>query len=250
MEGGRERKRVKKVKEEGRRYKIQEYGSENLPAGDISGDEVIVVEGRADVVNLLKKRVSNVIGMNGAKLPKEIALLGKEKELILFTDGDRGGKLIAKNVIHNANIAYVATAPDGKEVEELTGKEILQSLRKKIAVKEFTKKFGGLVGDNIETEEPEEFEGDAKKEIKKMYKEIEGTNESVLLNASLNKIKKAGVTGLAGIINRSRQKVYAVIVDGSANATLIKACGEKGVSYLAAKNFAYVQNTKVDLISV
>jgi len=88
----------KTLKEEARAAKIQEYGEEKLPAGDLSGDEVIVVEGRADVVNLLKNRVNNVIGMNGTKLPMEIARLGKEKKLTLFVDGDRGGKLIARNV--------------------------------------------------------------------------------------------------------------------------------------------------------
>ena len=111
--------------------RIGEYGDDKLPCGDLSGEEIVVVEGRADVVNLIKNRVFNVIGMSGAKLSKDIARLGEEKELTLFVDGDRGGKLIAKNVIANANIAYVAVAPDGKEVEELQGKEILISLRKR-----------------------------------------------------------------------------------------------------------------------
>src|SRR3989344_4723397 len=43
----------KTLKEESRAAKIQEYGEEKLPAGDLSGKEIIVVEGRADVVNLL-----------------------------------------------------------------------------------------------------------------------------------------------------------------------------------------------------
>ena len=131
----------KALKEESRASKIQEYGAEKLPSGDLSGNEIIVVEGRADVVNLLKNRVNNVIGMNGTKLPAEIAKLGEEKEITLFLDGDRGGKLIAKNVMSNANISFVAIAPDGKEVEELTGKEILMALRKKIPANEFLRKL-------------------------------------------------------------------------------------------------------------
>src|SRR3989344_7002871 len=107
------------LKEDSRAEKIQEYGTSKLPAGDLSGSEIIVVEGRADVVNLLRNRVNNVIGMDGAKLPPEIAKLSKEKEITLFVDGDRGGKLIAKNVIDNARVSYIAVAPDGKEVEEL-----------------------------------------------------------------------------------------------------------------------------------
>src|SRR3989338_3268117 len=131
----------KTLKEESRAAKITEYGDEKLPAGDLSGREIVVVEGRADVVNLLKNRVNNVIGMNGTKLPAEIAKLGIEKEITLFIDGDRGGKLIAKNVIDNAKIAYVAVAPDGKEVEELQGKEILMALRKRFTVSEFLRKI-------------------------------------------------------------------------------------------------------------
>ena len=111
------------LKEEARTAKIQEYGDEKVPAGDLSGSEIIVVEGRADVVNLLKNRVNNVIGMNGTKLPAVIAKLGEEKELTLFIDGDRGGRLIAKNVIDNARVAFVAVAPDGKEVEKFTCKK-------------------------------------------------------------------------------------------------------------------------------
>ena len=113
--------------------KIQEYGEEKLPAGDISGTEIIVVEGRADVINLLKNGINNVIGMNGTNLPQAIKELSYDKQVILFVDGDRGGRLIAKNVCDNAKIDYIASAPDGKEVEELVDKEILQALRKKVS---------------------------------------------------------------------------------------------------------------------
>ena len=131
--GGNLEEMSKTVKEESRAAKIQEYGEEKLPAGDLSGKEVIVVEGRADVINLLKNRIKNVIAMNGTKLPETIKELSKEKEdVILFVDGDRGGNLIIKNVTENAKVDFIAMAPEGKQVEELTGKEILQSLRKKI----------------------------------------------------------------------------------------------------------------------
>jgi len=117
MEEGSFKEMSDSLKEESRAAKIEEYGESRLPAGDLSGDELIVVEGRADVVNLLRNRVNNVIGMDGTKLPPEIAELGQSKEITLFLDGDRGGKLIAKNVIANAKVEYVAVAPDGKEVE-------------------------------------------------------------------------------------------------------------------------------------
>jgi len=91
---------------------------------------------------MLKHGIKNVIGMQGTRFPKTIATLSKTKEITLFVDGDRGGKLIAKNVSDNANVTYIATAPDGKEVEELAGKELLQALRKKVPTRVFLGKSG------------------------------------------------------------------------------------------------------------
>ena len=130
------------IKDSAKMSELTEFGKEKLPAGDLSGKEVIVVEGRADVVNMLKHNISNVIWMDGARLPKEIAKLGEVKELTLFVDGDRGGLLIANNVNDNAKLVYVAQAPDGKEVEELAGKELHMALRKKVKAEDFFRKFG------------------------------------------------------------------------------------------------------------
>src|SRR3989344_5334982 len=72
------------IKESVKIAKLQEYGDEKLPAGDLSGNELIVVEGRADVIALLKNNVTNVIGMNGTKLPEGVKQLSREKEVTLF----------------------------------------------------------------------------------------------------------------------------------------------------------------------
>jgi len=129
------------LRESSRVAKAVTYGPEGLAAGpDIdSADELIVVEGRADVVNMLRHGIKNVIGMQGTRFPKTIATLSETKEITLFVDGDRGGKLIAQNVADNAKVVYIAAAPDGKEVEELSGKELLQCLRKKVAAEVFLK---------------------------------------------------------------------------------------------------------------
>jgi DNA primase len=130
----------KEIKEAARMGEVELYGNEKLPSGDLSEKEIIVVEGRADVLNLMKNGVKNVIAMNGTKLPDSIRELGKTKDLVLFVDGDRGGKLIVQNVTDNAKISSIAVAPDGKEVEELTGKEILMQIRKKLSVDEYFSK--------------------------------------------------------------------------------------------------------------
>jgi DNA primase len=90
---------TQEIKTSAKLARMQTFGTENLPSGDVSGDELILVEGRADVVNLVKNGVKNVIGMNGVKLPETVKELTFTKpEVILFVDGDRGGNLIIKNV--------------------------------------------------------------------------------------------------------------------------------------------------------
>jgi len=249
----------KTLKEESRAAKITEYGEEKLPAGDLSGNEIIVCEGRADVVNLLKNRVNNVIGMNGTKLPAEIAKLGATKEITLFIDGDRGGKLIAKNVIDNAKIAYVAVAPDGKEVEELVGKEILLALRKRMSVSDFVRyELRGMSGNDTRSysnapakEEVKEYSGDIKEAVRKAFESIKGEKVALLLDSNMDVIRKVSSKEVSRNIANSRQKVYAVVIDGTATGSMFEACDEFGVRHLAATTFSsHDENAKVNLISL
>jgi len=259
----------KTLKEESRAAKIQEYGEEKLPAGDLSKAEIIVVEGRADVVNLLKNRVNNVIGMNGTKLPMEIARLGEEKDITLFVDGDRGGQLIARNVINNARIKDVAVAPDGKEVEELTGKEILMALRKKVPVGVYLRSLSreernfsspSTRVEDVETEEERfeqpkqeskvEYSGDAKAKIRDLYETIKGTKATLMLNSNLEVLKKTISKEVPGSLRRLKARTYAIIIDGTATSAMINLCDSDGIKYLAATNFAHADNTRVTLVSL
>lgn len=112
--------------------KVIEIGEERLPAGpDVEkADTIIIVEGRADVINLMKYGYTNTVALEGAreKVPKTIVELAKNKKVIAFVDGDRGGDLILKNLLDQVHVDYVARAPKGMEVEQLTGKEIARSL--------------------------------------------------------------------------------------------------------------------------
>ena len=124
---------------------IETFGKDKLPAGpDVKdANEIIVVEGRADVINLLRYDIKNAIAMNGTSVPKTIIELSKKKELIVFLDGDRGGDLILKELAMVAkDIRYVARAPDGKEVEEITQKEIHQALRGKLKFQDAIDQIG------------------------------------------------------------------------------------------------------------
>ncbi|MEM3431161.1 MAG: DNA primase DnaG [Candidatus Micrarchaeia archaeon] len=126
------------VRAEVKTAEISSYGPEKLPAGPNieSADSVILVEGRADVINLLKNDINNVIAIGGANVPKSIIDLCKKKEVTLFVDGDRGGEIIMKEVLNSCEVDYIARAPTGTEVEELTRKEILKSLRSRVPVEQ------------------------------------------------------------------------------------------------------------------
>ena len=121
-----------------RMMEIKEYGKDRLAAGPAidESDEVIVVEGRADVLNLLKHGFKNVIAMNGTNVPQTIIDLSRKKEITVFVDGDKGGELIIREISEVADIDFVCKAPDGKEVEEITKKEIHKALRGKVAVEQ------------------------------------------------------------------------------------------------------------------
>jgi len=129
------------VQSEVKASEIVGYGSENLPAGpDVTkSNEVIIVEGRADVLNLLRNDITNVIALGGAtnNIPKSIINLCNEKDVTLFVDGDRGGDMIVRSIIKVAEVDYIAKAPDGKEVEELTRKEIIKALRTKVPLSQY-----------------------------------------------------------------------------------------------------------------
>ena len=117
---------------------IVEFGREKLSAGPgiAESDEVILVEGRADVLTLLKHGFKNAIALNGTSVPQTIIDLSKEKTMTVFVDGDRGGMLIVQELLSSAELDYVCRAPDGKEVEELAKKEIHKALRSRITAEQ------------------------------------------------------------------------------------------------------------------
>ncbi len=128
------------VQSEVRTSEITVYGPENLPAGPEVGKspELVIVEGRADVLNLLRNDVTCVIAVGGAAaVPNSIITLCREKEVTVFLDGDRGGDMILKNISSVTDVDYVARAPDGKEVEDLTRKEIIKAMRTKIPIDQY-----------------------------------------------------------------------------------------------------------------
>jgi len=129
---------TEEVKQAVRVKQITKYGSESLPAGPNidDSDAIIICEGRADVLNLLKYGIKNAIAVEGTSIPKSISKLSKEKTVTAFIDGDRGGELILRELMEVGEIDYLARAPPGKEVEDLTRKEVFKALRNKVTAEQ------------------------------------------------------------------------------------------------------------------
>ncbi|MBN1389219.1 MAG: DNA primase [Candidatus Thermoplasmatota archaeon] len=115
------------------------FGEDKCPAGPNieTSDAVIVVEGRSDVINLLKYGIKNAIAVGGTNIPTTVQKLSNEKVVTAFVDGDRGGELILKELFQVAEIDFVARAPKSLEVEELTQKQIIKSLRNKMPIEQY-----------------------------------------------------------------------------------------------------------------
>lgn len=135
---------AEEVRQSVRIEEMQYFGKNKIPCGPavFDSDAIIVVEGRADVLNLLRYGIKNTICVGGTNVPPEVAEFTKKKETVTaFTDGDRGGELIIKELLQVANIDYIARAPDGKSVEDLVQKEIVRALRQKLPVEQIIDKY-------------------------------------------------------------------------------------------------------------
>ncbi|MBL7206540.1 MAG: DNA primase [Candidatus Aenigmarchaeota archaeon] len=231
------------IKESVRIGEITTY--HGLPCGpDIEeSEEIFVVEGRADIVNLLKFGIRNTIAVEGTSIPQQIIKLTKEKTVTLFVDGDRGGQLIFKEISAKTDIDFVAVAPEGKEVEDLTKKEVFKSLRDKLPSKQFKKELG-RTGRNLQnkgksyrterstTRVPAPRLSSKEKELfKKTLNELVGTRAAIILDPKKELLGKVPVTELANTL-RSIDNPYAVILDGKVDYNLNQVAKRKGIKFL------------------
>ena len=138
---------------------ITTYGKDRCPAGpNVSDSEaIIIVEGRSDVLNLLKAGIKNAIAVEGTNIPKTVQDLSRERVATAFVDGDRGGELILRELFQVADVDFVARAPRAHEVEELTAKQIIKCLMNKMPGDQYME-MNGLVPANEDESEPQPFE--------------------------------------------------------------------------------------------
>ena len=253
---------IEEVREAMRVHEISEYGEDRLPAGPSihTSDAIIVVEGRSDVLNLLKYGIKNTVAVEGVSVPRSIGELSKKRTTTAFVDGDRGGELILKELLQIGDVDYITRAPKGKEVEDLEKDEVLIALRDKVPTAQFLA-TSNILNDNSKKEnnkrnerndrnnrkqkynrreekpvvkEEPEIEDDEVSLMKDMLKEFEGTGSGAILDEALNMTKEVEVENIYEEIKSIDGTADTVIFDGVISQRLVDVASQKGIKKLVA----------------
>jgi len=250
---------AEEIKQEVKTYEITSY--QGLPCGPdvLESEDIIVVEGRADVINLVKYGIKNVIAIEGSSIPEAIIELSKEKTVTAFFDGDRGGLLNLKSLLETADVDYVALAPEGKEVEELSKKEVYKALREKISASQFKleiKNENGIKKEREEIKKSAEIEAHVKERgfkqrqvavsvsqqkisltenekniFSKTLEELIGTRAACIFDSSFNILGKVPIKELQNTL-KTLENPFAVVFDGKIDYKLDMIARKKGVKFL------------------
>ncbi len=255
----------------GKRKSIVKYGPDKLPAGPevSSSKEIIIVEGRADVLNLMKNGINNAIAVEGTHVPKSISELTRKrgKTIIAFLDGDRGGDLILRELMQVAKVDFIARALEGKEVEELTRREITKALQTRIPADQALalvskqrgetkrKESGRKTGPERKDKRKDEREPPSiprktrtrKKtvavdpEFVEKAKEMKESFKAVLYNREKQVIVECGVAELAKTLE-VQDDVTTVVFDGVVTQRLVDLAMKKSTGLIISAAVADLDN--------
>ncbi len=209
---------------------ITSYGPDHCPAGpNISdSDAVIIVEGRRDVLNLLKFGIKNVIAVGGTNVPRTVIDLSREKITTVFVDGDRGGELILRELLQVADVDFIARAPQTREVEEIPQKLIMKSLKNKIPREQYM----DMYNIKIEGKNGEEKRGEGgEKPSQRMKKEFFAKKREQQREQQQQQRKEEEQENVPEpVITTEKQKNYETVlneISGSLKAVLLDENGKE-----------------------
>ena len=213
--------------------KVEKYGPEDLPAGPgLEGaKEIVVVEGRADIINLMRCGIFNTVALEGAKVPDSIRKITKEKPATALLDGDRGGDLILKELIQVTNVKFVGRAPRGKEIEECNCREIDEALNNRIPISEAVGKSAQAPSKKVQV--PERVKVEVPDIVGQAAKALVGTLEAVLLSDKLELIERLPVSQLAEKLSQVKD-VDTVVFDGIITQRIVDIAADKNIKYIVA----------------
>ena len=237
---------------------ITSFGQDRCPAGPNieKSDAIIIVEGRRDVLNLLKYGIKNVIAVGGTNIPRTVRDLTKERITTAFVDGDRGGELILKELLQTADVDFVARAPQTREVEEIPQKLIMKALKNKIPAEQYAEMYDIKIEkkkveelddrpeklskkekseERLDEEKPkpeiskkERIITDKQLSFGKILDEISGSLKAVLFDKNDNEIKKIPVRELTDSLKKS-DNISAVVFDGIITQRLLDIANSKSI---------------------
>jgi DNA primase len=250
------------VREASRIVKITAIGDERLPAGPtvLESDAIIILEGRADVLNLLRCGIKNTVAVEGTKVPEIVAELSRKKNTTVFVDGDRGGDLILKELLQVADVDFVAFSPRGRSVEDMTRKEIIKSLRNKVpadvvrAQVAKNEPLSDLVFEITAPEDEAEPAAQSEPVIPEAVEEkpepnepissveghaeyMKGTGRARVLNSDAVILGDYTIKGLEDILPRLDDDAAGIIVDSAVGQKFVDTAYKKGIKYIAAREF-------------
>lgn len=242
--------------------KLTTFGKVQLACGTgvFDSDWIILVEGRADVINLLRAGFDNAIAIEGAKIDETVIKLTEGKKVIAFLDGDRAGDLILKELHGVVNIDKVLRAPSGREVEECTPLEIAEILREGMQFaganvqevratarqlqypvrrqnhknhrQEHTMEDGETKGSSGEPSTTLlEDNAEILSAVKAVYPQINETLEAIVLDGSMKILLKVPVSDVVKKLDRT-EGAKMLVLDGIVTQRLVDAADKVGIEYI------------------
>ncbi len=230
----------------------------NLPAGPNveTSDAVIVVEGRGDVLNLLRHGIKNAVAVEGTNIPSSVSDLSKERTVTAFMDGDRGGEMIIQELLQVAEIDFIARAPDNTEVEHLTHKQIMKCLRDKVSAELFMEQNKWSRPDSKSAKKAPKSKGkDSKKKDQKPAPKEEAPSEPVkaspVFAEQLDQLQgsknarllideevadEVSISGLQEVLETHKNNgVNTLVMDGIITQRLIELVPKAGIKTIVAE---------------
>ena len=266
---------LRDVTESTQKGKIIAFGKDECPAGPLinSSKDIIIVEGRADVLNLMRAGIENTIAVEGTSVPPTIVELAKTKNLSAFLDGDRGGDLILRELNSVVKLTKVSRAPRGKEVEDLTPVEILENLDKKPEKDLDKKPENGFKGRGFprrreysnrsysrdkepysRDKEPysrdrqekeyskiEEFPDELVTKAKEIIPDLEGSLEAHIYDSNIKEILKIPVNELVKTLETTDNSEH-IVFDGIITQRLIEVAESNKVKTLIANRIGNISS--------
>ena len=216
--------------------KLSTYGPSKLTcsSGVFDSKWIILVEGRADVINLLRAGYDNVLAIEGAKIDESIKELCSEKDTVVaFIDGDRAGGFILKELKSVVSLDYELQADTGVEVEELTPQrldEILQPIADEIK--------NGKPAPKLNSEDDKSIADVASK----IFPNLNETLEAVALDGDQNEIFKVPISEVVSKLS-SQSGIKYLLLDGIITKRLLEGAKNAGIECVVGHRVAKLSNS-------